>query len=38
MIGSKDKQAQDQLRQAIENTGQSYADYREEIEKTIKNR
>src|SRR4051812_33011677 len=36
MIGSKDKQAQDQLRQAIENTGQSYADYREEIEKTIK--
>lgn len=36
MIGSKDKQAQDQLRQAITNTGQSYADYREEIEKTIK--
>lgn len=34
--GSHDKQAMDQLSQAITNTGGSYSDYKEEIEKTIK--
>jgi len=35
-MGSADKQAQDQLKQAIENTNNSFADYAEEIEKAIK--
>jgi hypothetical protein len=34
-MGSKDKQASDQLKQSIENSGHSYEGYRDEIEKTI---
>jgi hypothetical protein len=34
-MGSSDKQAQDQLKQAVENTGASWSDYSEEVEKTI---
>lgn len=34
-MGSADKQAQDQLRQSVENSGHSFDDYKEEIEKTI---
>ena len=34
-MGSADKQAQDQLAQAIDNTGNSFSDYKEEIEKAI---
>lgn len=34
--GSADKQANDQLQNAIKNSGHSYEEYREEIEKTIK--
>lgn len=33
--GSKDQAAQQQLQQAIENTGHSYEDYKEKVEQTI---
>jgi hypothetical protein len=35
-VSSKDQQAQAQLQGAIENTGHSYADYEDEIDRTIK--
>lgn len=36
MIGSKDKVAAEQLQVSIENTGQSFSDYQDQIEATIK--
>jgi hypothetical protein len=36
MAGSKEKQATDQLKAAVDATGASYSDYSEEIEKTVK--
>lgn len=34
-MGASDKQAEDQLKQAVENTGSAYSDYSEQIEKVI---